>query len=99
MKEQNVAIVFQRIVKFYGLEFEEDKYGIDLNYNGILYEKELKQTEITMGNSNNNNGLSKSRIGDTDRQLEVKDPLNGGKNITRNCYQFKLIKQIFKDIY
>lgn len=71
MKEQNVAIVFQRIVKFYGLEFEEDKYGIDLNYNGILYEKELKQTEITMANNNNNNnnGLSKSRIGDTDRQL------------------------------
>jgi hypothetical protein len=31
--------------------------------------------------------------------LEVKDPLNNGKVMTRNCYAFVSIKEVFRNIY
>jgi hypothetical protein len=30
--------------------------------------------------------------------LEVRDPMEPKKNMTRNCYQFPVIKKLFKDI-
>jgi hypothetical protein len=31
--------------------------------------------------------------------LQVKDPLNQGKVMTRNCYEYEKVKNIFREIY
>lgn len=37
--EERVGVVFQRVLAFYGDEFEEEKYGVDLTCQDIFYKK------------------------------------------------------------
>jgi hypothetical protein len=64
-----VGIILCKLLNFYGWEFDEKNYGIDLrNKNQIYYEK--------------SNGAEENSFA----SLQVKDPLNQGKIMTRNCY-------------
>jgi hypothetical protein len=68
-----------KLLNFYGWEFDEKSYGIDLrDKNQIYYEK--------------CNGLEEN----TFASLQVKDPLNQGKIMTRNCYEYEKVKTIFR---
>lgn len=80
-KQQNLGIVLGQLLKFYGWQFNEKVYGIDLRMEKqIFYVKDTKE-------------------GNKFANLQVKDPLYDGKVMTRNCYQFNKIKQIFQSVY
>lgn len=68
--EKKLNVVMQKILKFYGWEFEEDKIGIDIRNETVLYEKEKDNRSLKSA------------------ELQVKDPLNNGKIMTKNCYRF-----------
>lgn len=38
--EKRLNVVMEKILKFYGWEFEENKTGIDIRNENVLYEKE-----------------------------------------------------------
>jgi hypothetical protein len=75
-------MVLGKLLNFYGWEFDEKVYGIDLrDKNQIYYEK---------GSSGEENSFA---------NLQIKDPLNEGKVMTKNCYEFDKVKNIFREIY
>lgn len=89
-EEENAALVFEKILRFYVEEFNEKERGIDIlnkESNNIFYIKNLVNVEG--GNCKN----SKQKA-----DLEIKDPMNQQKNMTRNCYSFHAIKNLFKDM-
>lgn len=86
-KEENAALVLERILRFYTEEFNEKEQGIDIlnaESGNIYYIKNLVSVE----------GMQKANKQKAD--LQMKDPMNQQKNMTRNCYSFPQIKKLFK---
>jgi hypothetical protein len=78
------------MLRFYVEEFDERERGIDIlnrENNNIFYIKNLVNVE------GSGNKLSKQKA-----DLEIKDPMNRQKNMTRNCYSFQAIKDLFKEM-
>ena len=74
------------MLHFYVYEFDEKLYGIDLlQLNGlpIYYKKDEYVEEIP----------NKIKA-----DLEIRDPLCAGKNMTKNCYNYDDIKAMFKSM-
>jgi hypothetical protein len=74
------------MLNFYVNEFDEKEYGIDLlGTNGvpIFYAKGQYVEEPSNF---------------TKADLEIRDPICPGKNMTRNCYQYSHIKDMFRTI-
>jgi DNA polymerase sigma len=90
-QEDNAAEVFYQFLRFYGEQFDEKERGVDLlnrDSSNIFYIKNLVNVE----------GVS-AKLGKQGKQkadLEIKDPLNQQKNMTRNCYSFPQIKRLFR---
>lgn len=80
-EEHNAAVVLQKIIRFYTEEFDERKTGINLlngDNRGIFYDK----GNIEIDNSAvKNNQMQRA-------DLQMQDPMQQGKNMTRNCYLF-----------
>lgn len=70
-----------KLLNFYGWQFDEKNYGVDIRNRNQIYFEKSKTEENKFAN------------------LQVKDPLNQGKVMTRNCYEFEKIKDIFRSIY
>ena len=77
--------MFEKILKFYIYEFDEKTYGIDVrNKKQVFYRKENKTK------------LGQSEF--TKADLQILDPENDGKNMTKKCYKYDLIKSLFQSI-
>ena len=77
-------------MKFYVEEFDERERGIDIlnrDSGSIFYIKNLVKVE-GWGN----------KLGAQKADLEIKDPMNQQKNMTRNCYSFGAIKGLFREM-
>lgn len=81
--ETSIAKVLEAFLKFYGHEFDEQKEAIDLD---SFLKGSSRVIFVKKDNKDSAN-------------LQVHDPLNDGKVMTRNCYRFGEIKQLFRDIY
>lgn len=78
-KEENIVKVLESILRFIVEEFDEKNYGIDLRNKKDIYFKKPQQKE---------KGVVKA-------ELEILDPENDGKNMTKKCYKFHMIKDLF----
>ena len=80
VSEGRTHIVLEHFLKFFGWEFNERAYTVDLDSREVF-------------------GVKDDTVGRCHANLEVKDPLNGGKIMTKNCYRWPDIQKLFQKCY
>ena len=78
-KEARIGVVLQRLLRFYGWEFDEKIHKIDIRNRNHIFQKKFSSSKYA--------------------ELEICDPLNDGNIMTRNCYKFQEIQELFRQIW
>lgn len=85
-ESKTISDVFEKVLGFYAYDFDAKKYAIDLRNYRVAGKK------IFTEKSEEGEGSKASS------ELEIRDPLNDGKVMTRNCYKFDQIRVIMREI-